>query len=600
MASWSEMNGGARAGLVALGVAGIAVVGTLIWRANQPVPVPPEAVVAASEPAASNASPAAESAPVSEPIVVEPIAPSFDNWRVEADGSAVVSGRAEPGSMVSVLVDGRPVAEARTSGSGAFALLFTLAASDQPSVMMLEALLADGRQIFSAQTIALAPIPGPAPVAVASAEPAAPPAAVVVTEDTVTVIQPAEQEAASASVAEPAASPETVAPTQEVAAATPAPVEAPLAGVVVDAISYNAAGDVLLSGKGQAGQFARVYLDNVLTQSAEIAPSGTWQVTLVDTAPGIYTLRVDQVDAEGKVSARFETPFQRETRERLAALAQGATAPAEAEATAQAPVAEAPVAAANVEEAPVSPTQAPEASVTAPSVATPVASGNQEAQVSVPDQQAANSQVASGTAASSDAQTEMAQVVAQAPAVSATTESVQATTAPVAAPAATAAPIAAPAATAAPVAAPAVTAAPIATAQATTETEAAAPATAEPAAAAPQAATSPAVEAEANAPSLPTLDAPAAQPLASVGAEAAPPASAAPDTLAQPASDQAPGTVPATVSITVQPGYTLWGIARASLGDGVLYVQVYNANKDKIKNPDLIYPGQVFTLPVQE
>ena len=108
------------------------------------------------------------------------------------------------------------------------------------------------------------------------------------------------------------------------------------------------------------------------------------------------------------------------------------------------------------------------------------------------------------------------------------------------------------------------------------------------------------MEAEANAPSLPTLDAPAAQPLASVGAEAAPQASAAPDTLAQPASDQAPGTVPATVSITVQPGYTLWGIARASLGDGILYVQVYNANKDKIKNPDLIYPGQVFTLPVQE
>ncbi|WP_394971508.1 LysM peptidoglycan-binding domain-containing protein [Cypionkella sp.] len=29
----------------------------------------------------------------------------------------------------------------------------------------------------------------------------------------------------------------------------------------------------------------------------------------------------------------------------------------------------------------------------------------------------------------------------------------------------------------------------------------------------------------------------------------------------------------------------------------MMYVQVFNANKDRIKNPDLIYPGQVFTIP---
>ncbi|MCC6517211.1 MAG: LysM peptidoglycan-binding domain-containing protein, partial [Tabrizicola sp.] len=42
---------------------------------------------------------------------------------------------------------------------------------------------------------------------------------------------------------------------------------------------------------------------------------------------------------------------------------------------------------------------------------------------------------------------------------------------------------------------------------------------------------------------------------------------------------------------------TLWGIAQERYGDGVLYVQVFEANKDKIKNPDLIYPGQVFSVP---
>ncbi len=54
---------------------------------------------------------------------------------------------------------------------------------------------------------------------------------------------------------------------------------------------------------------------------------------------------------------------------------------------------------------------------------------------------------------------------------------------------------------------------------------------------------------------------------------------------------------PAPVTVTVQPGFTLWGIAKSHLGEGIFYVQVYNANKDKIKNPDLIYPGQIFTVP---
>ena len=49
--------------------------------------------------------------------------------------------------------------------------------------------------------------------------------------------------------------------------------------------------------------------------------------------------------------------------------------------------------------------------------------------------------------------------------------------------------------------------------------------------------------------------------------------------------------------VTVQPGNTLWGIATDEWGDGFLYVRVFNANKDRIRDPDLIYPGQVFSIP---
>lgn len=48
---------------------------------------------------------------------------------------------------------------------------------------------------------------------------------------------------------------------------------------------------------------------------------------------------------------------------------------------------------------------------------------------------------------------------------------------------------------------------------------------------------------------------------------------------------------------TVKSGDTLWGIAKQLYGDGAKYPTIYNANKSKIKNPNLIYPGQVLTIP---
>ncbi len=49
--------------------------------------------------------------------------------------------------------------------------------------------------------------------------------------------------------------------------------------------------------------------------------------------------------------------------------------------------------------------------------------------------------------------------------------------------------------------------------------------------------------------------------------------------------------------ITVQRGNTLWGIARERYGKGILYVRVFEANRARIRDPDLIYPGQIFAIP---
>jgi nucleoid-associated protein YgaU len=67
-----------------------------------------------------------------------------------------------------------------------------------------------------------------------------------------------------------------------------------------------------------------------------------------------------------------------------------------------------------------------------------------------------------------------------------------------------------------------------------------------------------------------------------------------PDVLAE--ATEAQGETVAKV-VTVQPGHTLWAIARDRYGEGIAYVRVFDANRDRIRDPDLIYPGQVFSIP---
>ncbi len=49
--------------------------------------------------------------------------------------------------------------------------------------------------------------------------------------------------------------------------------------------------------------------------------------------------------------------------------------------------------------------------------------------------------------------------------------------------------------------------------------------------------------------------------------------------------------------LTVVRGDSLWNIARAHYGEGLRYTVIFEANKGQIRDPDLIYPGQIFSLP---
>ena len=64
----------------------------------------------------------------------------------------------------------------------------------------------------------------------------------------------------------------------------------------------------------------------------------------------------------------------------------------------------------------------------------------------------------------------------------------------------------------------------------------------------------------------------------------------------QPPAAAAPAK-PKDGRIVIQPGNNLWRISRVLYGNGAKFTMLYEANKDQIRNPNRIYPGQVFMTP---
>jgi len=107
-----------------------------------------------------------------------------------------------------------------------------------------------------------------------------------------------------------------------------------------------------------------------------------------------------------------------------------------------------------------------------------------------------------------------------------------------------------------------------------------------------------------------TKTADATQPVAAATAEAPATAEAAKPAAPAPAAKVAEATpstdVPETVApklehtdgaVIIRRNDTLWRISRRVYGHGVRYSTIYLANKDQIRDPDRIWPGQVFKVP---
>lgn len=428
---------GSNGGLAATAaVVAVAAVGGGLYVSNQTATTPPavvQPIVEASQDIAAAPAPApvedvaaqdvavAASTPDIPPVptaaaTVSP--PSIDEVRIEPDGFAVIAGRAVPGSKVTVLLDGVANTEVTTDTAGGFAAVTLFAPNPEAQILTVSQRM-DGTDTASLDEVIVAPVvrgepkvaavepsensapsepedtpvvaaepdlptqeqtaeattqraeevvaalaPPPAPEPQAAPTQDAPADNTPVSEPTVTaqaeptvpvqaeapapVTPPAEaaetpKPQVVAEVSRPAApqpaaaaieSPEPEVETQVVASRTPDPAPTTvtllksdedgvqilgttppevLENIEIDSISYSQSGEVQLAGRAQSeAEVVRVYVNNRPVTELEVDTTGRWRGDLPEIDTGVYTLRVDEVDAGGAVTSRVETPFQRE------------------------------------------------------------------------------------------------------------------------------------------------------------------------------------------------------------------------------------------------------------------------------------------------
>ena len=249
--------------------------------AGAPAAVPQLPVAAAPAPAA-----AAPPPPAPAPPAPQRVAPSFDVVRISPDGMAVIAGRAEPGTLVIVMDGDREIGRATADARGEWVLVPTSPlASGTRELSLVGKLPGDAGEARSERVV------------------------VVVVPDRATA--QARGESALAVAVPRDARVEASQPLQ----VPPAPAAqragdgAPLA---LDTVDYDGEGEVVFAGRAPAGTRVNLYVDGRSIGSAVADASGRWSLKPeAPLAPGLYTLRVDQLGPDGRVVQRVELPFSR-------------------------------------------------------------------------------------------------------------------------------------------------------------------------------------------------------------------------------------------------------------------------------------------------
>lgn len=315
---------------------------------------PREAVTAPVAPPSKPAEAAKLKAPA---IALKPLRPSFDVVRVNPRGDTVIAGSAAPHAEVTVTDQKREIGKVKADSRGEWVLVPEKSLSSGPHELSLSAReTKKAPQVLSKEKVILvvpkrgrdiagretASPSGALVLAVPRDEsggttvlqkPGAPPSKPRVVSRTAEDLARAETRAATAEERRAAVAVVPAAGGAKPVPGAPRSDDGPKVGganssgavarvpaargpadrdLSMDSVDYDDAGRLSMSGKAPEGSRVQVYLDNKPVGDTTAGGTGAWRVEPSDTvAPGLYKLRVDQVDDRGKVAARLELPFSR-------------------------------------------------------------------------------------------------------------------------------------------------------------------------------------------------------------------------------------------------------------------------------------------------
>lgn len=199
--------------------------------------------------------------------------PSFDTVRIDKNGAAVLAGRAEPFSLVSLFNGKKLLSSTHVSARGEWVMVLEHPlALTKPSYLRLRAKNRDGTILLSDQIITIGAL------RIASDKPMI---ALTQSKTSSRILQ-----------------------SNRLSSATGA--------IVLEVIDYDDASAAIFSGRAQAGWTIKLYRNNKFIGATRAAKNDKWKIAIKGLEEGLAQLRLDLADDSGKIVARLELPFKME------------------------------------------------------------------------------------------------------------------------------------------------------------------------------------------------------------------------------------------------------------------------------------------------
>ena len=262
-----------------------ATLGLLLPRGEAPAPRKAERPAALSQSPSLPAEDRAATGAVSQGSAT--VSPSFDVVKVGPSGTAVIAGRAEPGSKVTIRDGDKVIGEVTADRRGEWVLVPDQPMSPGDRLLSLEA--ADpkgGATVRSDETVALSVTPS---------KPGG-------TEETaLAVVLPKDGGGAARVLQRPGSPP---------AGTEGAPSADKPHTLSMDVLEYDDQGRVVLSGRAAPGATVQIYAGNQLLATATADAAGEWSAkSSRPTGPGRVELRLDQLGKDARVVQRIVVPL---------------------------------------------------------------------------------------------------------------------------------------------------------------------------------------------------------------------------------------------------------------------------------------------------